>query len=111
MELKQGLEKLKSSVKLRSTYDNFIGGEWVKPVDGQYFDNISPINGHPVCRVAQSQAADIEVALDAAHKAKDKWASTPIAQRAAMLEKIAEASSGCTRFDQNFGSSRISHGA
>ena len=90
MQLQQGLEKLKSSVKLRSKYDNFIGGDWVKPVAGQYFDNISPINGHPVCQDAQSQAADIELALDAAHKAKDKWGSTPIAERAALLEKIAE---------------------
>jgi aldehyde dehydrogenase len=90
MQFKEGLDKLKSSVKLRPTYDNFIGGEWVKPVAGQYFDNISPITGHPVCKVAQGQAADIELALDAAHKAKDKWARTPIAQRAALLEKIAE---------------------
>ena len=90
MQFKEGLDKLKSSVKLRPTYDNFIGGDWVKPVAGQYFDNISPITGHPVCKVAQGQAADIELALDAAHKAKDKWARTPIAQRAALLEKIAE---------------------
>ncbi|HVT50841.1 MAG TPA: aldehyde dehydrogenase [Dongiaceae bacterium] len=90
MQLQQGLEKLKSSVKLRSTYDNFIGGDWVKPADGKYFDNISPITGHPVCKVAQSQANDIELALDAAHKAKDKWGKTPVAQRATLLEKIAE---------------------
>ncbi len=90
MQFKEGLDKLKSSVKLRPSYDNFIGGEWVKPVAGQYFDNISPITGHPVCKVAQGQAADIELALDAAHKAKDKWGRTPIAQRAALLEKIAE---------------------
>jgi len=89
MQFKEGLDKLKSSVKLRPSYDNFIGGEWVKPVAGQYFDNISPITGHPVCKVAQGQAADIELALDAAHKAKDKWARTPIAQRA-LLEKIAD---------------------
>jgi aldehyde dehydrogenase len=90
MQLQQGLDKLKASVKLRSTYDNFIGGDWVKPVGGQYFDNISPITGHPVCQVARSQAADIELALDAAHKAKDKWAATPVAQRATLLERIAE---------------------
>ncbi len=90
MQLQQGLEKLKSSVKLRSTYDNFIGGDWVKPVDGKYFDNISPITGHPVCKVAQSQANDIELALDAAHKAKDKWGRTPVTERATVLEKIAE---------------------
>ncbi|WP_193371572.1 aldehyde dehydrogenase [Pelagibius marinus] len=90
MQLQQGLDKLKSSVQLRSTYDNFIGGDWVKPVDGQYFDNISPITGHPVCQVARSQAADIELALDAAHKAKDQWAATPATGRATLLEKIAD---------------------
>ena len=46
-------------------------GKWVSPVDGQYFDNISPITGKPVCQIARSQAADVELALDAAHKAKD----------------------------------------
>jgi aldehyde dehydrogenase len=88
--LQQGLDKLKSSAKLRSKYDNFIGGDWVAPVAGAYFDNISPITGHPVCQVARSQAADIELALDAAHKAKDKWGRTPVAERAALLEKIAD---------------------
>src|SRR5262245_979469 len=88
--LQQGLDKLKSSVKLRSKYDNFIGGEWVAPVAGQYLDNISPITGKAVCQVAHSQAADIEVALDAAHKAKDKASRTPVAERAALLEKIAD---------------------
>jgi aldehyde dehydrogenase len=88
--LQQGLERLKSSVKLRSKYDNFIGGDWVAPTAGAYFDNISPITGHPICQVARSQAADIELALDAAHKAREKWARTPITQRAALLEKIAD---------------------
>src|SRR5215475_9159743 len=88
--LQQSLDKLKSSIKLRSTYDNFIGGEWVKPVGGAYFDNISPITSKPVCQVARGQAADIELALDAAHKAKDAWGKTSVAARAAVLEKIAE---------------------
>src|SRR5215469_16676366 len=88
--LQQSLEKLKSSIKLRSTYDNFIGGEWVKPVGGAYFDNISPITGKPVCQVARGQTADIELALDAAHKAKEAWGKTSVAARAVILEKIAE---------------------
>jgi aldehyde dehydrogenase len=90
MQLQQGLDKLKTSVKLRSTYDNFIGGDFVKPVAGQYFDNISPITGHPVCQVARSQAADVELALDAAHKAREKWGKTPASERARLLEKIAD---------------------
>ena len=63
-------------VALRPRYQNFIGGKWVAPVDGDYFDNISPITGKPVCQIARSQAADIELALDAAHKAKDAWGNT-----------------------------------
>src|SRR6516164_6525607 len=88
--LQQSLEKLKSSIKLRSTYDNFIGGEWVRPVGGAYFDNVSPITGKPVCQVARGQAADIELALDAAHKAKDAWGRTAVAARTVVLEKIAD---------------------
>src|SRR4029453_3986474 len=62
---------LNARVAMRPRYDNFIGGKWVAPVDGQYFENISPITGKAVCQIARSQAADIELALDAAHKAKD----------------------------------------
>ncbi len=88
--LQQVIEKLNSSVAVRSRYDNFIGGDWVAPVDGAYFDNISPVTGKPVCQVARSQAADIELALDAAHKAKDAWGRTAPAERAAVLTKIAD---------------------
>jgi aldehyde dehydrogenase len=88
--LHQVIETLNSRVALRARYDNFIGGDWVAPTDGQYFDNISPITGKPVCQIARSQAADIELALDAAHKAKDAWGRTPPAQRAATLNKIAD---------------------
>ena len=88
--LQQVIEKLNSSVAVRSRYDNFIGGDWVAPVDGGYFDNISPVTGKPVCQVARSQAPDIELALDAAHKAKDAWGRMPAAERAAILTKIAD---------------------
>ena len=88
--LHQVIETLNSRVALRPRYDNFIGGDWVAPVDGRYFDNISPITGKPVCQIARSQAADIELALDAAHKAKDAWGNTAPAQRAAVLNKIAD---------------------
>lgn len=60
-------------VKFKPQYDNYIGGEWVAPVDGEYFDNISPVNGQAYCKVARSGAKDIELALDAAHAAKDAW--------------------------------------
>ncbi len=80
---------------LRPRYDNYIGGKWVAPAAGRYFDNISPITGRPICQIARSQAADVELALHAAHAAKDKWAATAPAQRAAVLYKIAD------RIDEN----------
>ncbi|MFN3145290.1 MAG: aldehyde dehydrogenase [Paracoccaceae bacterium] len=77
-----------SPFKLR--YDNFIGGRSVAPVNGRYFDNITPISGEKVCEVARSDAADIELALDAAHAAKDAWGKTSAAERSNILLKIAD---------------------
>jgi aldehyde dehydrogenase len=71
-------------------YDNFIGGQWVVPKSGRYFDNISPVTGKPVGQVARSDAADIEAALDAAHAAKDAWGRTAAAERALILNRIAD---------------------
>jgi len=88
--LHEVIETLGSRVALRPKYDNFIGGDWVAPVDGRYFDNISPVTGKPVCQIARSQAADIELALDAAHKVKDSWGRTSPAERATLLNKIAD---------------------
>ncbi|HSA67962.1 MAG TPA: aldehyde dehydrogenase [Methyloceanibacter sp.] len=88
--LHQVIETLNSRVALRPRYENFIGGKWVAPVGGDYFDNISPITGKSVCQIARSQAADIELALDAAHKAKDAWGNTAPAKRAEILNKIAD---------------------
>jgi len=88
--LHQVIETLNARVALRPRYDNFIGGKWVAPVDGTYFDNVSPITGKSVCQVARSQSPDIELALDAAHKAKDAWGKTSPASRAAILNKIAD---------------------
>lgn len=78
-----------SKVHFKDKYDNFIGGKWVAPIDGEYFDNISPVDGKVYCQVARSNAKDVEKALDAAHAAKDKWnASTPT-ERSNLLNKIA----------------------
>jgi aldehyde dehydrogenase len=93
--LHQALEKASKSIVIRPKYDNFIGGQWVAPVRGQYFSNVSPINGKPICDVARSTAEDIELALDAAHKAKDAWGRTSPAERARLLNKIAD------RMDEN----------
>ncbi len=71
-------------------YDNFIGGKFVAPVEGQYFDVITPISGQVYTQVARSGARDIELALDAAHGAAAKWAATAPAERANVLLKIAD---------------------
>ena len=80
----------KSPVQFRKKYDNFINGEWVAPVDGEYFDNSSPIDGKVFCQVARSKEADVEVALDAAHAAKDAWGKTSVTERSNMLLKLAD---------------------
>ena len=77
-------------VPFAKRYDNFIGGQWVAPLSGRYFENISPITGLPVCEIARSDAADIEAALDAAHAAKDAWGRTSPAERALILNRIAD---------------------
>src|SRR5512147_2910678 len=86
----QALEELNKSIVIRPKYDNFIGGEWVPPVRGQYFSNPTPVTGRPLCEVARSTAEDIEKALDAAHAAKDAWGKTTPAERAIILNKIAD---------------------
>ena len=88
--LQQALDQLKGSIAIRPKYDNYIGGAWVAPVKGQYFDNPSPVTGKTVCQVARGTAEDIELALDAAHKAKDAWGKTSPADRANILNKIAD---------------------
>ena len=79
-----------SPITIKSRYDNFIGGKWVPPVDGRYFENPSPVDGKTFCEVARGTAADIELALDAAHAAKDSWGRTSPAERANILIQIAQ---------------------
>lgn len=75
----------------KARYDNFIGGSFVPPVNGQYFDNVTPITGEKVTECARSNTDDLEVALDAAHSAKGAWGSTSAAERSNVLLKIADA--------------------
>ena len=82
--------KAGAKVQFKEKYDNFIGGKWVPPVNGQYFDNITPITGAVFCKAARSTAEDIELALDAAHAAADSWGRTAPADRANILLKIAD---------------------
>ena len=73
-----------------SRYDNWIGGRWVPPVGGKYFDNPTPVTGQDFCEIARSGAEDIELALDAAEKAAPAWGRTSPATRAIILNKIAD---------------------
>jgi aldehyde dehydrogenase len=79
-----------SPAKYASRYDNFIGGEWVPPAKGQYFENITPLTGRAFTEVARSTADDIELALDAAHGSAPGWGLTSAADRSAVLLKIAD---------------------
>lgn len=74
----------------KSRYENFIGGKWVAPVKGEYFDNISPIDGKAFTQVARSTKEDIEIALDAAHEAYKTWSKTSAAYRSNLLLKVAQ---------------------
>ncbi|CAN5785156.1 hypothetical protein BH10ACT9_BH10ACT9_46480 [soil metagenome] len=79
-------------------YDNYIGGEWVAPNAGRYFQNPTPITGEVFCEIARSDESDIEKALDAAHAAAPAWGKTSVADRAVILNKIAD------RIEQNLDS-------
>ncbi|AZM97080.1 MULTISPECIES: aldehyde dehydrogenase family protein [Halomonadaceae] len=84
-----------SVVSFEKRFGNYIGGEFVPPVNGQYFDNISPVNGQVFCEIPRSGAEDIEKALDAAHKAAPAWGKTSVQERSNILLKIAD------RLEQN----------
>lgn len=71
-------------------YDNFIGGQWVAPSAGRYFENPTPVTGQVFCEIARSDESDIEKALDAAHAAAPAWGKTSAAERAVILNKIAD---------------------
>jgi aldehyde dehydrogenase len=79
-----------AKVSFASRYDNYIGGTWVPPVKGEYFENPTPVTGEVFCEVARSTAEDVELALDAAHKAAPAWGKTSVAERAVILNKIAD---------------------
>ena len=86
----EAVSNLSGKNLIKSKFDNFIGGKWVAPVRGQYFDKISPVSGKVLCQVARSTAEDIELAIDAAHKASVSWGRTPAAERSRVLLKIAD---------------------
>jgi aldehyde dehydrogenase len=77
-------------VQFKARYDNYIGGKWVAPVKGEYFDVITPITGQVFTKAAKSGAEDIELALDAAHAAAESWGRTSAGERSNLLLKIAD---------------------
>ena len=91
------ISKLGVANPFKQRYDNYIGGKFVAPVKGEYFPNVTPITGLPFCEIARSTTEDVELALDAAHAAKDAWGKTSPAERANILNRIAD------RIEQNLG--------
>ncbi len=79
-----------SLVSVQSRYGHWIGGEWVDPIRGNYFENISPVNGKPFTEIARGTEEDIEAALDAAHAAAESWGRTSTTERSNVLLKIAD---------------------
>jgi aldehyde dehydrogenase len=79
-----------SAVSLKPRYENFIGGYWVAPAEGAYSPNPSPVTGRPFCEVARSTAHDVDLALDAAHAAREAWGETSVTERAKVLNAIAD---------------------
>jgi len=77
-------------MQFKSRYANFIGGNWVAPVKGEYFENTTPVTGKVLCEIPRSTAEDVELALDAAHAAKAAWGRTSATERAAILNQIAD---------------------
>jgi len=88
-------QHLSVQVPFKSRYENFIGGKWIAPVHGKYFENVTPVTGKAFCEIARSDKDDIELALDAAHAAKTAWGRTSTTERANILNRIAD------RMEQN----------
>ncbi|MBM6401750.1 acetaldehyde dehydrogenase ExaC [Phycicoccus sonneratiae] len=79
-----------SGIEVKGRYENWIGGQWVPPVKGQYFENITPVTGQVFTEIARSTAEDVELALDAAHGASESWGRTSATERSNVLLKIAD---------------------
>ncbi|MDE1893249.1 MAG: aldehyde dehydrogenase family protein [Xanthomonadaceae bacterium] len=83
-------QHLAVQVPFKQRYGNFIGGRWIEPINGKYFENVTPITGRPFCEIPRSDKDDVEAALDAAHAAKEAWGTTSVAARARILNLIAD---------------------
>lgn len=89
-DVKSTSKKAYTKPQFKSKYDNYIGGEWTAPAKGQYFDNISPVDGTSLTKIARSTAEDIEMAIDAAWKAAPGWNNSSVTERSNLLLKIAD---------------------
>ena len=90
MQTAEAPSKILTRPMFKTQYENYIGGKWVAPVDGEYFANHSPMDDSLIAKVPRSKAADIDLALDAAHKAFPAWSRTSATERSNMLLKIAD---------------------
>ena len=90
METLELVETHVNRPKFRSHYDNYIGGKWVPPVGGEYFDNESPVDGSLIAKMPRSKAADVDLAVEAAHKAFLTWGKTSATERSKVLLQIAD---------------------
>ena len=88
--VEKALADVAKDIAIRPHYDNFIGGRWVAAVRGETFENISPVDGRVICTVARSTAEDVELALDAAHAAREAWGRTSPAERSLVMLRIAD---------------------
>ena len=86
----QEIEKFDIKNPFKSRYHNFIGGNWIAPIKGEYFENICPIYGKPFTEISRSTSEDIELAINAAHSAKVSWGKFSASDRANILLKIAD---------------------
>ena len=84
------LDAVKDKLNIRARYGNWINGQYVEPAEGQYFDNTSPVTGEVFCQAARSSTKDVELALDAAHRAAGPWAMLSPVERSKILNKIAD---------------------
>jgi aldehyde dehydrogenase len=82
--------KLSDQVSFRPRYGNYIGGKWVEPASGQFFENVTPVTGKVFTEIPRSNAKDIDLALDAAHAARESWGRTSPTHRSVILNKIAD---------------------
>ncbi|MFV8327083.1 aldehyde dehydrogenase family protein [Flavobacterium sp. ZS1P14] len=84
------MDNIAKRPEFKATYDNYIGGKFVAPIGGQYFDVVSPIDGKVFTRAAHSTKVDIDLAVDKAHEAFQTWGKTSVTERSMVLNKIAQ---------------------